>query len=176
MELLILLVITTLLVFSRLVPHSANYSLATIAVFFALTVMPLWGLGFLFVLGSLLITDFIIGVYPGMEWTYLGYIFIGLTGLFYRSTLKHSGWLFRSLSLVVSLLSGAIVFFILSNLGVWLQSGIYTKNLPGLVECFLMAIPFFKGTLVVHVIGGLGLMSVWQVARLKVFARKASEV
>ena len=42
-----------------------------------------------------------------------------------------------------SLLSSAI-FFILTNFGVWLFGNLYTLNIDGLIECYLMAIPFNK--------------------------------
>jgi hypothetical protein len=33
-----------------------------------------------------------------------------------------------------------------SNFAVWVFSGIYAKTLAGLVQCYVMAIPFFRGT------------------------------
>ena len=45
-----------------------------------------------------------------------------------------------------SLLGGALLFFLISNLGVWLMGG-YEKSIPGLITCYMMAIPFFQNTL-----------------------------
>ncbi|PID81498.1 hypothetical protein CSB20_02755 [bacterium DOLZORAL124_64_63] len=42
---------------------------------------------------------------------------------------------------------GAVAFFLLSNFGVWLASGMYPRTLAGLGACFTAAIPFFGGTL-----------------------------
>ena len=44
-------------------------------------------------------------------------------------------------------LLGSLIFFIISNLGVWLFSTLYNKNFSGLIECYIMAIPFFHNTL-----------------------------
>jgi hypothetical protein len=43
--------------------------------------------------------------------------------------------------------AASIQFFLLTNLGVWLTSGMYSLDLNGLLNCFVMAIPFYKGTL-----------------------------
>jgi hypothetical protein len=46
----------------------------------------------------------------------------------------------------VSLLS-SVVFFVVTNLGVWLGGYGYAHTWDGLVECFTLAIPFFQYTL-----------------------------
>jgi hypothetical protein len=38
----------------------------------------------------------------------------------------------------------SVLFFIITNFGVWLFGGLYTLDGSGLVNCFTMAIPFFK--------------------------------
>ncbi len=49
--------------------------------------------------------------------------------------------------LIVGTTVGAsIQFFITSNVGVWLTSGMYTLDLAGLVQCFTMAVPFYRNT------------------------------
>ena len=45
-------------------------------------------------------------------------------------------------------LFGAICFFIISNFGVWVGSSFYEPNLQGLINCYIMAIPFFTNTLI----------------------------
>lgn len=40
----------------------------------------------------------------------------------------------------------SLQFFIITNFGVWLTSGMYTFNLSGLATCFTMALPFYRGT------------------------------
>ena len=44
-------------------------------------------------------------------------------------------------------LLGAIFFFILTNFGVWI-GGMYGYNLQGLVNCYLLALPFFAYTFI----------------------------
>ena len=39
-------------------------------------------------------------------------------------------------------------FFVFTNLGVWLSGTLYQVNLTGLIECFVMAIPFYGNSLI----------------------------
>ena len=40
----------------------------------------------------------------------------------------------------------SLQFFIITNFGVWITSGMYTMDLAGLTRCFVMALPFYRGT------------------------------
>jgi hypothetical protein len=44
-------------------------------------------------------------------------------------------------------LIGSVLFFIVTNFGVWLVNNLYPKTLAGLLSCYLAAIPFFRNTL-----------------------------
>ena len=48
---------------------------------------------------------------------------------------------------ILGALSGAVLFFIVTNFGVWL-SGSYGYTLSGLILCFTLAIPFFAYSLI----------------------------
>lgn len=45
-------------------------------------------------------------------------------------------------------LTSAILFFVMTNFGVWFSGTLYPQTLDGLVACYVAAIPFFKQTLV----------------------------
>lgn len=45
-------------------------------------------------------------------------------------------------------LGSAVLFFIVSNFGTWALGATYAKSWAGLVECYVMAIPFFRNTLI----------------------------
>ena len=47
-------------------------------------------------------------------------------------------------------LASAVVFFLVSNFGVWATGGgtYYPHNAAGLIDCYVQAIPFFRNTLV----------------------------
>jgi hypothetical protein len=43
-------------------------------------------------------------------------------------------------------LASAVSFFLVSNFAVWAFGTMYAKNAAGLIQCYTMAIPFFRGT------------------------------
>jgi hypothetical protein len=51
------------------------------------------------------------------------------------------------LRLAAGSLSASITFFVVSNFGVWVSGLLYPLTLGGLVKCYLMAIPFFRNTM-----------------------------
>ena len=40
-----------------------------------------------------------------------------------------------------------MIFFIVSNFGVWLIGNIYTTDLQGLINCYILALPFLGNTI-----------------------------
>lgn len=45
-------------------------------------------------------------------------------------------------------LAGAVLFFLISNFGVWLVGGIYQRTMAGLWTCYVAAIPFFRNAVI----------------------------
>ncbi|MGH8119316.1 MAG: DUF6580 family putative transport protein, partial [Gammaproteobacteria bacterium] len=91
----------------------------------------------------LLLSDLVIGFYPpvAMLFVYTGFILCAFLG---HALLREQRTLLRWGS---SVLAGAVLFFILSNLGDWLTGLNYPMTWQGLLECYTMAIPFFRNTL-----------------------------
>ena len=50
----------------------------------------------------------------------------------------------KPLPVLGAALTGAVSFFVISNLGVWLSTTLYPRTLEGLITCYAMAIPFFR--------------------------------
>lgn len=57
-------------------------------------------------------------------------------------------------------LIASISFFLISNLGVFLAWNMYPKTWAGLVECYTLALPFFRNTLISDMIFALAFFSV----------------
>ncbi len=79
--------------------------------------------------------------YEGFYWQYGTYLLVGLLGYF---AFNHK----VTVSKVVggSVLS-AVLFFLISNFGVWVGSTMYPNNFVGLIACYTAAIPFFGGSI-----------------------------
>ena len=88
---------------------------------------------------SMILADAVIGFYSGMFYVYFSLVLIVLI---FSNLAKYIN--FKNLFLYS--LSGSIIFFIITNAGVWFSGLLYEKNLQGLIECYYMAIPFFKNT------------------------------
>jgi hypothetical protein len=44
-------------------------------------------------------------------------------------------------------LAASLLFFLVTNFDVWINSGMYAKNMAGLMACYTAALPFFQQTL-----------------------------
>ncbi|WP_205995665.1 DUF6580 family putative transport protein [Pseudolabrys sp. FHR47] len=42
----------------------------------------------------------------------------------------------------------SVAFFVLSNFAVWAFSGMYSHDIAGLTQCYVLALPFFQNTLI----------------------------
>ncbi len=134
-QIFIFLTIFIILAGSRFVPHPPNFT-SLIALSFY--VPALLGLRYLpFVILSFVITDLIIGYHSGTHWTWGSVFLIGLISQYFTKTI---------VSRMSGALSGAIIFFLITNFGVW-TSGMYEYSFSGLIECYTLAIPFFSYTL-----------------------------
>ena len=165
-ELIIGLVAATLVavaILLRLVPHSANFSFALAAVFFAGSVFRTFTARLLFPLIVLLATDFVLGIYDGIEFVYASYIITVAIGVLNSDK--------NPISTLVSGLTACFLFFGISNFGVWYATNLYPKNWGGLIDCYVMAIPFFKNTLIGTTVGLIVLnVCFWAIRRVVIRA------
>ena len=125
----------------RLLPHLPNFSPIAAMALFGGAYLPRRALAFVAPFGALAISDALLGgFYPGMNFVYLSF---GLTVLI--------GWAIakRKSPLVIggAAVASSVMFFVLTNVGMWLFSGFYPRTVEGLVACYVAAIPFFQNTL-----------------------------
>ena len=67
----------------------------------------------------------------------------------------------------------SVLFFAITNLAVWVTSGLYDFTFNGLVECFTLAIPFFRNTIASDLIFSLLLFGVYEWAAMRYSILKA---
>ena len=140
------IIILGLIIFAvalRLLPHPPNFSpIGAIGLFAGcfLSLKRFW----LIPLVALFISDFFLGFYNAISMltVYVSFFISAIIGQYYlrvnRTGLKIAG---------ASIVS-ATQFFIFSNFGVWLSGTLYPLNLTGLIECYVMGIPFYGNTLI----------------------------
>ncbi|MFA5659725.1 MAG: DUF6580 family putative transport protein, partial [Oscillospiraceae bacterium] len=137
-KLIISLILITLGVACRLLPHLWNFApITAIALFSGFYMGRRYAL-FVPVL-SMLLGDFFIGFY---DWkltlvVYSSFILAGLLGSLVK---KH-----KSVETVfASSILASTLFFVATNWAVWQFSPWYEKSIGGLVQCYTLALPFFR--------------------------------
>jgi hypothetical protein len=122
----------------RILPHPANFApIAAISIFGG-AVLPkkiaIW-----VPLGAMMISDAVIGFYSLMPLIWVCYLVIALASSHWLRPAK----LLRGALLTVA---SSLFFYIVTNFGVWLTSGMYVHNWAGIVSCYTLALPFFRNT------------------------------
>lgn len=125
---------------SRFIPHPPNFT-SLIALSFYIP--ALFGRKYIVVvILSFFVTDLIIGFHPTLLFTWGSVLIIGLTSNYFKNLLSMR---------MLGCLLGALIFFIITNFGVWLQGG-YEYSMNGLIICYILAIPFFGNTFIATLI------------------------
>jgi len=143
------------LAMSRFIPHPPNFtSLLALSfyvpVLFGIRYMPI-------VLISFVITDIIIGFHSALFFTWGSVILIGLISKFFTSSL---------LKRLGGALSGACIFFLVTNFGVW-SAGSYGYNLEGFIACYTLALPFFGYSAISTLIFSVVIETIYKLYKLK---------
>ncbi len=134
----ILVVLTAVLL--RLLPHEPNVAPIGALALFGGAYLPKKQAAVVPML-AMLVSDFFLGFHSTMIWVYGSFLLIVGLGLWLRSNLN---W--RSVLLASAVSS--ILFYLITNFGVWFSGSLYPKTLNGLWESYFMGLPFFRNTLV----------------------------
>ena len=130
-----------ILSFSRLIPHPSNFTpILAVGVFSGFYFRQFY-LSLFVVIFSMFIGDLFLGFHSLMFFTYVALAIAVLICL----CVKH----FKFTEILYSGLPSSVCFFIITNFGAWLTHGeMYAKNFSGLMQSYVMAIPFFQNTLI----------------------------
>lgn len=159
---------------TRLIPHPANFApMMAIGIFGgALFYKKYWAIFIPLIsiwLSDLLINNVVYGeyydsfqwFYEGFAWQYGVYLLTSVASIvLFRQ--KITGLKIGGLSI-----GSALIFFIVSNFGVWMSGTMYPKTLEGLMTCYTMGLPFFKGTLASNLFYSFVLFGVYYVVDQK---------
>lgn len=93
------------------------------------------------------ISDIIIGNTNIFIFTWSAYLLIGLLALIFLR--QNKGFVNNILKAEFTGILASLVFYLWTNFGVWALDGfsMYSDNLSGLVDSYIMGIPFFKANL-----------------------------
>src|SRR3954451_23552818 len=124
----------------RLVPHPPNFSPIDAMALFSGAYLGRRAIAFVAPIGALLLSDLVLGFYHGQATVYFSValiVMIGMVALPRRSPLRVGA----------AAIASSVLFFVITNFGMWLFSGFYPHTIAGLETCYVAAIPFFQNTI-----------------------------
>ena len=122
------------IMFFRYIPHLPNFTPVLAMTFYGTIIFGRSSL--IYILLAYAISDLFIGFHNQLIWTWGSLFLIGFIGPYFKN-------LFGRLT---GVLLSSLIFFMLTNLGVFL-SGYYGFGLQSLLLCYTLAIPFFTNTI-----------------------------
>jgi len=140
-KIIVAILIVLLAAASRLVKHPFNFTpIAAMALFSGCYLRKKWAV--VLPLAAMFISDIFIGFYDWqvMASVYLSIVLVFAIGWFLSKKLKWHNVIFASLS-------SSVAFFLITNFAVWAFFNWYPHTLAGLFNCFTLALPFFRNTL-----------------------------
>lgn len=126
---------------ARFMPHPANFApIGAIAIFSGLYLPKKWAI--ILPLAAMFFSDIFIGFYSWqiMASVYGSLIIMAVIGLAVRKNKRLS-------TVLGGTILGSVIFYLVTNGAVWAFGSLYTHNLAGLAQSYIMAIPFFRNSL-----------------------------
>lgn len=124
----------------RLLPHPPNVApIAALGLFGGVYLNKKYAI--FIPLTAMFVSDLFLGFHSLIPWVYGSFTLVGLIGIWLRK--KRSPG-----NVVIASLASSILFYLITNLGVWLEGKLYPPTLSGLVMSYYMAIPFFRNTII----------------------------
>ena len=123
----------------RLVPHPPNFTPIGALALFSGAYLGRGALAFLAPFAALLLSDLILGFYPELLFVYVSVAAVVLIGwtVSKRKTVLRIG---------TAAIASSVIFYLLTNFGVWLVMDYYPKTAAGLMASYVAAIPFFQNS------------------------------
>ncbi len=151
---------------ARLVDHSPNFAPIGALALWAGMFLPK-RVGIALPLIIMFVSDSIIGFYDWrvMLSVYGSFALMAIIGHYLKN---HKGP-----AIVMSSLAGSIFFYLTTNLTTWAFGTMYSHDWAGIINCFYMALPFFRNTLYSDLIYGIIFVGVYQATTYYSFGRIA---
>jgi hypothetical protein len=158
----LILIVSLIIIAARLIPHVPNFSpLAAVILFSTMLAKDKKYLIMPFV--ALLVSDFFLGFY------HLG-IMLSVYGSF-TLILLLGYWVkkYKNITnLITATLGAGLLFFLVTNFAVWYFGTWYAHDFSGLMLSYMMAIPFFKQTILSNLLYTGLLFGVYETVQLLV--------
>lgn len=165
-----ILIITSLIILAvswRIINHSfqlaPNLELITVASVLAAVIIG-WKAAIIVPISSMILSDLIIGNSSIFVFTWGAFALIGLGALLLKKlNSKPKSQIAYSFGFAVA---SSFAFFAITNFGVWSQ-GWYPATWAGLIDCYAVAIPFYRTMLIGNIIIVPAAVSMWQLVKAR---------
>jgi hypothetical protein len=124
----------------RLLPHWPNVSPIAAMALFGGAFFADKRLAFVIPLAALFLSDLFLGLHGTMIFVYAGFALTVAIGFMLKGRIGLT-------SSLLAVIASSLVFFLLTNFGAWLTSGLYARSAEGLLQAYVAAIPFFQNSL-----------------------------
>ena len=124
----------------RLLPHPPNVSPIAAMALFGGAYFSDRRVAFLVPFLALLLSDFMLGLHDTMVYVYAGF----------AATVVIGFWVGKNVTLgrtAAAVVGSSVLFFMITNFGAWLTSGLYPMTADGLLQAYIAGIPFFQNSL-----------------------------
>ncbi|MGE0762263.1 MAG: DUF6580 family putative transport protein [Bdellovibrionales bacterium] len=166
---LVIVGLIVLAVLSRWLPHPPNFSPVLGVALLAGGRLLSRSMAIAVPLVAMVISDLILGWHSTIPFVYLGMVAAVLLG---RGFLKDSKAFSLKIGLTTTL--AAVIFFLVSNFGVWMMQDLYSHDLSGLLACNIAAVPFFQATLISGLVYTYAMFGLWEMAHSNLVDRRAN--
>jgi len=126
--------------FSRLIPHPWNFTPVLAMGIFSGFYFKNFILSSFIVVFSMFVGDLFLGFHSTMFFTYTSLIIAVVLGLLIKK--------FKFTEILFYGVASSVCFFLVTNFGAWLTLEMYEKSFAGLLQSYILAIPFFHNTLI----------------------------
>jgi hypothetical protein len=124
----------------RLLPHPPNFSPIAAMALFSGAFLPRRSIAFVAPIGAMLLSDAVLGFHSGMPIVYGSVALIVAIG-WVLSSRRTAG------RIALAALASSVLFYVVTNFGVWAFGTMYPKTAEGLAASYIAAIPFFQNSL-----------------------------
>lgn len=160
---LIALLLLVLAIIMRFLPHIPNFvPITALSLFAGVYFSGYWA--YLLPLAAMIISDTFLGFHTTMFFVYFSLLLTVAVGFFVRQKKN-------PLTIFLGTISGSVLFFLLTNFGVWLTTSWYTPDLAGIIKCYYMALPFFRNSLTGDIFYAIILFGAYEVASILITKR-----
>lgn len=124
----------------RLLPHWPNVSPVAAMALFGGAFYVDKRVAFIVPFVALFVSDLILGLHNTMIFVYAGFALTVAIGFLLKGRVTVTNTAFAAVA-------SSVLFFLLTNLGAWMTSGLYAKSAEGLMQAYAAGIPFFQNSL-----------------------------